>query len=1463
MTDSELLVVLVAQTWQVTLLILFVATINRWIGRSRPHLAHALWLVVLVKCITPPVWSSPSGLFCWLQPARETNQKALAVEFPSQSLSELLAETREFDLDDVADRSRRRESPSDVETDTAVTEFSRIRLHRDRQTFDFDVPSPIAANKLDWQRVFFGIWVLASLVVIAVAVVRWLRCWRMVRSAPRRECSELSNQLDSLAKQLGLRRRVRLIVTESRLGPAVIGLFRTTVLLPSLIVDRLAHRSPVAPRQECQKSLGSQSLETFESHSHDDSPVAERQGYGEQCYGSLAPILAHELLHIRRGDLWVGLLQTLAQAVWWCHPLVWWVNRITTREAERCCDEEVLAELGCDPAAYARALVDVLELKRELKPVPVFPGVRPVEVTSQRLERIMQLGQGCQRRTPWWCWLIAALAAAATWPGAAFVVTAEDDAPLVKTFDEAIDLDKEPKLGLAYRVRVLSGAEDDLRPLAQRLNEKLIEKPSTPVIVEHDALLRLLNEAQAFPRLLLNSYPVARSHGRKSVTIADTETYLEPAEVTATDGTTTIIEQTRERGWRLTMQPQSVGIESLRLRVDNSLTQLCKDANAKIRFPVTGEERLIPGLYIHSFNTTVELKHAQHVVFPITKVPNAESQDVMLVTMQASLVVLDDAPEQPEPTPTNVPGGPSIFRSVGVNSDAGVTGEVVLEEADAQSNTPNVDEPSENLKRTAFPEHIPEGNIAEIRVEGNRSVSTEKVLELIKSKPGEPIDGALLRKDVQAIYSSRQFYSVKPRFEKSDKGPILIFEVNEGLKLMQLEFEGNKRIKTAELAKLTGLRVGERLGHADNREAARKIVEHYQSKGFSQAKAHVKLHVKIEDNPIGQKVAGLGMVFVIDEGPKVSVSDVKFDAAGKKLELDSLGQLLWQHGSWFVVVRPEPGKKLIDERESPSRFRSNGSVTVTLSKTAQGFSSKDQIRILADEFNLWSDESGEQMRFGDEVLMEGSGFRAISNSLVLTLPRQSEGLASEPQMTATLRDDVQLQSKTNGGATELKAGIMMLYLNGTAMTQLKSDENGIVAVLRDPPTRDEALIRQGQDVLAMTKVEKLVTVNFDNVPLKEAIKQLAQSSGRNIVLEKPGLEEEEGLTLREPMALAVDGVSLSSALKLMLDPLNLGYRVDESGVIVVTSQQRLRGVAIVKTYAVADLAIPTPMRATLMLNRNARLADEIRATTETIEDRAKKSQPQLRELVDLITETCQPDSWSVKGGNGNIKADDSTLSLVVRQTRDVHNEIRDLLEQLRRLHNLQAAFHVETLTVSADFWQKVGKDFDDPNTADPPIPQPQDKPAPRNIARLTKKEAALLRSLSKIENAPKVTLFNGQELETFFGNETPTMRLALKPVVSADRTALRLQAAATKPDTELDFAKMPTFIVQDGHSLLLDVTDLYSVGQTSGVPILSKASGEAHLFKNTGQSDRRTLLLITGQAIVVEEEEVLKSPKAK
>ena len=68
---SEFIPIALTQLWQITLLILVVAAVSRWLSPRRPHLSHLLWLVVLLKCVTPPLWTSPGGVFCWLQPEQQ------------------------------------------------------------------------------------------------------------------------------------------------------------------------------------------------------------------------------------------------------------------------------------------------------------------------------------------------------------------------------------------------------------------------------------------------------------------------------------------------------------------------------------------------------------------------------------------------------------------------------------------------------------------------------------------------------------------------------------------------------------------------------------------------------------------------------------------------------------------------------------------------------------------------------------------------------------------------------------------------------------------------------------------------------------------------------------------------------------------------------------------------------------------------------------------------------------------------------------------------------------------------------------------------------------------------------------------------------------------------------------------------------------------------------------------------
>ena len=88
------------------------------------------------------------------------------------------------------------------------------------------------------------------------------------------------------------------------------------------------------------------------------------------------------------------------------------------------------------------------------------------------------------------------------------------------------------------------------------------------------------------------------------------------------------------------------------------------------------------------------------------------------------------------------------------------------------------------------------------------------------------------------------------------------------------------------------------------------------------------------------------------------------------------------------------------------------------------------------------------------------------------------------------------------------------------------------------------------------------------------------------------------------------------------------------------------------------------------------------------------TQADFESLIELITTTVRPTSWDTVGGPGSIKGFEGTLSLVVSQTQEVHDEIADLLKQLRRLQDLQVTIEVRFITLSDSFFERIGFDFE-------------------------------------------------------------------------------------------------------------------------------------------------------------------------
>ncbi len=82
------------------------------------------------------------------------------------------------------------------------------------------------------------------------------------------------------------------------------------------------------------------------------------------------------------------------------------------------------------------------------------------------------------------------------------------------------------------------------------------------------------------------------------------------------------------------------------------------------------------------------------------------------------------------------------------------------------------------------------------------------------------------------------------------------------------------------------------------------------------------------------------------------------------------------------------------------------------------------------------------------------------------------------------------------------------------------------------------------------------------------------------------------------------------------------------------------------------------------------------------------------QLINLIQTTIEPDSWEALGGTGTIQQYPQNLSLVISTTSEIHDQITELLESLRRLQNLQVTIEVRFITLSDNFFERIGVDFD-------------------------------------------------------------------------------------------------------------------------------------------------------------------------
>ena len=191
----------------------------------------------------------------------------------------------------------------------------------------FSSTSEASAPRHTVPAILFSIWLCGFLFVL----LGWLRHWLRIRAALRN------------AVPLPFDAPIKILSSSSLLEPGVFGIFSPVLVLPEGITERLTS-------------------------------------------GHLDAILTHEFCHVRRRDNLAAALHMLVEALFWFHPLVWWVGARLVEERERACDEEVL-RLGNQPSIYAESILKTCQFYLE-SPLACVSGITGSDL-KKRIVRIM------------------------------------------------------------------------------------------------------------------------------------------------------------------------------------------------------------------------------------------------------------------------------------------------------------------------------------------------------------------------------------------------------------------------------------------------------------------------------------------------------------------------------------------------------------------------------------------------------------------------------------------------------------------------------------------------------------------------------------------------------------------------------------------------------------------------------------------------------------------------------------------------------------------------------------------------------------------------------------------------------------------------------------------------------------------------------------------------------------------
>lgn len=286
----------------VSALIVLVLLARKAVAREfGPGIAYALWLIPLARLVLPPL---PNGM-SWI---------SLLGLAPSVSLAKVAGEPQAA----VTEMPLFMEAP----VGTLAPETEAVRAVFGAAQASVDAPARLLASanmSAALLTILLGVWLAGALIVVGRNTAAQHSFMAVIRRERRAPSMRLQGIADQVARQVGLKHTPQIATSLVSNGPLVTGLFRPIVLLPAW----------------------------FEADYDDAQQRAA---------------LAHELTHVKRGDLWALQLAELFVACLWFNPLAYIAREAFRTDQEAACDSDVLRCGAASPHAYGATLLKAVRI---------------------------------------------------------------------------------------------------------------------------------------------------------------------------------------------------------------------------------------------------------------------------------------------------------------------------------------------------------------------------------------------------------------------------------------------------------------------------------------------------------------------------------------------------------------------------------------------------------------------------------------------------------------------------------------------------------------------------------------------------------------------------------------------------------------------------------------------------------------------------------------------------------------------------------------------------------------------------------------------------------------------------------------------------------------------------------------------------------------------------------------------